>query len=132
MTTAQISTHPAAVRRANFPDVMDFYAPGLKHWQTSEWVPQSPRRFLPVSVTGSRCALSCDHCQAKVLENMISLRASQDLFALASELHIERERGDHLVERLLRAVRLLRELRHFFAERFETGFLLVELLGVAL
>jgi len=28
---------------------MDFYAPGLKRWQTSEWVPANPRRFLPVS-----------------------------------------------------------------------------------
>ena len=50
--------HPADLRRANFPDVMDFYAPGLKRWQTSEWVPDNPRRFLPVSVTGSACALS--------------------------------------------------------------------------
>ena len=52
---------PAEVRRANFPDVMDFYAPGLKRWQTTEWTPENPRRFLPVSVTGSACALSCDH-----------------------------------------------------------------------
>ena len=45
------------VRRRSFPDVMDFYAPGLKSWQTSEWVPTNPKRFLPVSVTGSACAL---------------------------------------------------------------------------
>ncbi len=82
--------HPADLRRANFPDVMDFYAPGLKRWQTSEWVPGNPRRFLPVSVTGSACALSCDHCQAKVLDGMISVKAGEDLFTLAQRL---REQG---------------------------------------
>ena len=90
MTTAEPLLRPAEVRRANFPDVMDFYAPGLKRWQTSEWVPANPRRFLPVSVTGSACALSCDHCQAKVLDAMVSVRAGQDLFSLATRL---REQG---------------------------------------
>ena len=90
MTTAQWLSSPAEVRRANFPDVMDFYAPGLRRWQTSEWVPASPRRFLPVSVTGSACALSCDHCQAKVLDSMMSVRAGRDLFGLAAHL---REQG---------------------------------------
>jgi lipoyl synthase len=82
-----------AVRRAHFPDVMDFYAPGLKRWQTAEWAPASPRRFLPVSVTGPACALSCDHCQAKVLQGMISVRAGEDLFALAQRLHDQGSEG---------------------------------------
>jgi uncharacterized radical SAM superfamily protein len=92
VTPATAAT-PAAVRRANFPDVMDFYAPGLKRWQTPEWTPSNPRRFLPVSVTGSACALSCDHCQAKVLDGMISVRAGEDLFALASRLKAEGSEG---------------------------------------
>ena len=90
MTAAEPLLHPADVRRANFPDVMDFYAPGLKRWQTSEWVPANPRRFLSVSVTGSACALSCDHCQAKVLDGMVSVQAGQDLFSLAARF---REQG---------------------------------------
>ena len=72
-----------ALRRANFADTMEFYAPGLKRWETPEWKPSNPRRFLPVSVTGSACALSCDHCQAKVLDGMISVKAGEDLFDLA-------------------------------------------------
>lgn len=80
---------PTQVRRANFPDVMDFYAPGLKRWQTSEWAPARPRRFLPVSVTGGVCALSCDHCQAKMLGSMVPARAGQDLYALAARLRQE-------------------------------------------
>ncbi len=74
------------LRRENFPDVMEFYAPGLKRWQTSEWAPTNPRKFLPVSVTGSACALNCDHCQTKVLDGMISVRAGLDLFELAKDL----------------------------------------------
>lgn len=70
----------------NFDDVVEFYAPGLKRWQTSEWTPVNPRRFLPVSVTGSACALQCDHCQAKVLDGMISVKAGENLFELAKRL----------------------------------------------
>jgi uncharacterized radical SAM superfamily protein len=73
-------------RRANFPDVVEFYAPGLKRWQTEEWQPSNPRRFLPVSVTGTACALKCDHCAAKVLEGMISVKLEEDLFAVATRL----------------------------------------------
>jgi uncharacterized radical SAM superfamily protein len=82
-----------AVRRAHFPDEIEFYAPGLKRWQTREWVPSNPRRFLPVSVTGSACALQCDHCQSKVLEGMIPVRAGSDLFALARQLRAQGSEG---------------------------------------
>lgn len=91
--SAALATSAAEIRRANFPDVMDFYAPGLKRWQTPEWTPANPRRFLPVSVTGSACALSCDHCQAKVLDGMISVRAEEDLFALAARLKASGSEG---------------------------------------
>ncbi len=74
------------MRRAHFEDVVDFYAPGLKRWQTREWRPSNPRRFLPVSVTGGACALRCDHCNARVLEGMRSLEPGEDLFALAARL----------------------------------------------
>lgn len=77
------------VRRANFGDRMDFFAPGLKRWETPEWKPHSNRRFLPVSVTGDACALHCDHCQAKVLKGMISAAGGVDLFERARQLQAE-------------------------------------------
>jgi len=80
-------------RRANFPDVIEFYAPGLKRWQTEEWRPENPRRFLPVSVTGSACALQCEHCRAKVLEGMISVKLEEDLFAIARRLRAQGTEG---------------------------------------
>jgi uncharacterized radical SAM superfamily protein len=93
MTTDRMTTGGFALRRANFADTIEFYAPGLKRWETPEWKPSNPRRFLPVSVTGSACALSCDHCQAKVLEGMISVKAGEDLFDLAASLQRQGSEG---------------------------------------
>ncbi|MHB2023088.1 MAG: radical SAM protein [Mycobacteriales bacterium] len=87
------SLTPFEVRRANFPDVMDFYAPGLKLWRSNEWTPTNPRRFLPVSVTGDSCALQCDHCQSKVLHGMVSVRSGEDLYAVASRLRAQGSEG---------------------------------------
>lgn len=74
------------IRRRHFGDVMDFYAPGLKEWSTPEWTPANPRRFLPVSVTGSACALSCDHCQTKVLHGMAGIPPGESLFDVATRM----------------------------------------------
>lgn len=79
----------AAVREANFGNHMDFFAPGLKRWQTSEWRPENPRRFMPISVTGGSCVLQCDHCEAKVLKGMISARSGDELMAVARRLKSE-------------------------------------------
>lgn len=81
------------IRRRHFPPVMEFYAPGLKRWQTSEWKPANPKRFLPVSVTGRGCALQCDHCRAKVLEGMLALPPGESLFQLARRLRKEGTEG---------------------------------------
>jgi len=126
------SRSPASVRRAHFPDVMDFFAPGLKRWQTSEWVPANPRRFLPVSITGSACALSCDHCQAKVLEGMISVRAGEDLFELARRLRAGGSEGLLVSGGSTRTggVPLLPHLRHVPRIRGELGMKVIVHSGV--
>lgn len=140
--TAELTTAPApgspaahsaaAVRRANFPDVMDFYAPGLKRWQTPEWTPENPRRFLPVSVTGSACALSCDHCQTKVLDGMISVKADLDLFALASRLRAQGSEGLLVSGGSTRTgeVPLLPHLKHIPRIRSELGMKVIVHSGV--
>lgn len=81
------------VRRENFGNTIEFYAPGLKRWQSSEWVPEKPNRFLPVSVTGTACALQCDHCKTKVLEGMITVTKETDLFATAKRLQASGTEG---------------------------------------
>jgi hypothetical protein len=111
---------------------MDFYAPGLKRWQTSEWTPGNPRRFLPVSVTGSACALSCDHCQAKVLEGMVSVRAGENLFTLAQELRAQGSEGLLVSGGSTRTggVPLLPHLRHIPRIRDELGMKVIVHSGV--
>jgi uncharacterized radical SAM superfamily protein len=123
---------PADVRRANFPDVIDFYAPGLKRWQTTEWAPENPRRFLPISVTGSACALSCDHCQTKVLDGMISVRADEDLYTLARRLRAEGSEGLLVSGGSTRTgeVPLLPHLRHIPRIKSELGMKVIVHSGV--
>jgi hypothetical protein len=74
------------LRLERFGTGIEFYAPGLKRWQSSEWVPEKANRFLPISVTGTACALQCDHCKTKVLEGMITVSKETDLFETAKEL----------------------------------------------
>lgn len=89
MTTQAPLSPGFAARRENFEDVIEFYAPGLKRWETSEWTPTNAKRFLPISVTGQACALQCDHCSAKVLKGMISVKADENLYELAKRLKTE-------------------------------------------
>jgi uncharacterized radical SAM superfamily protein len=74
-----------------------FYAPGLKRYQTTEFGNGEARSFVSVSVTGSECALACDHCNTKVLQGMIPLkssaRSSQSLYNLCVELADRGARG---------------------------------------
>ena len=69
-----------------------FYAPGLKRYRTSEYAEQDPGRFVSVSVTGTACALQCDHCGSRVLEGMIPANG-KGLFELARDLAGSGARG---------------------------------------
>jgi len=81
-------TEGMQLRQENFGSTVEFYAPGLKRWQTREWQPEKNNRFLPISVTGSACALQCDHCQSKVLEGMITVPEG-GIFELARRLQTQ-------------------------------------------
>jgi len=132
MTVTAAPTAGFALRQANFGDSIEFYAPGLKRWETPEWKPTNPRRFLPVSVTGSACALSCDHCQAKVLEGMISVKAGEDLFDLAARLKAQGSEGLLVSGGSTRAggVPLLGHLRHVPRIKAELGMKVIAHSGV--
>jgi uncharacterized radical SAM superfamily protein len=86
-------TEGMRIRRESFDRAVEFYAPGLKRWQTSEWKPEKANRFLPVSVTGTACALQCDHCQTKVLEGMITVSKEMDLLSTARALKAQGTEG---------------------------------------
>ena len=75
-----------AVRQANFPNHIKFFAPGLKHYATADFEQNNPYAFLPISVTGGACALDCDHCNKKILEPMIPLQPREGLFKMCEKM----------------------------------------------
>ena len=82
------------IRRSNFPDRIGFHAPGLKRYQTSEYSCQDAAEFVSISVTGSACALSCEHCKMQVLHGMDDLsQFGGSLFDLCSGLAERGARG---------------------------------------
>ncbi len=81
------------LRKRHFGTAMEFYAPGLKRWQTAEWTPERANRFLALSVTGTACALQCDHCKTKVLQGMPTVSREAGLFDLASRLKTQGTEG---------------------------------------
>lgn len=60
---------------------IDFYAPGFKRYATPWFAQTNPYRFQAVSLTGMRCALMCDHCEARSLRGMLPFPRKGDLGA---------------------------------------------------
>ena len=75
-----------AVRQENFSDDIKFYAPGLKSYNIPEFEQKNPNAFLPISVTGSACALDCDHCDTRILDPMIPLNHTEGLFGMCRKM----------------------------------------------
>jgi lipoyl synthase len=84
---------PFSVRLEHFGRRIDFHAPGLKRYATEELEQTTPDRFTAVSLTGSKCALQCDHCKSSVLEGMRAIPSGQSLFELAQGLAARGGRG---------------------------------------
>jgi lipoyl synthase len=83
-----------AIRPAHFPDRIRFHAPGLKRYRTSEYRQQDSAAFVAVSVTGTSCALACEHCKTGVLRGMAELpRSDRSLFELCADLAAKGARG---------------------------------------
>jgi uncharacterized radical SAM superfamily protein len=77
-------------RRENFGEKIYFFAPSLKRYDISEFKARRNTFFVPISITGSACQLSCDHCRGKILEGMLSARDPRSLWTLGKRLS---ERG---------------------------------------
>ena len=67
-----------------------FYAPTIKRYETDEYVNKRYPFFVPVSVTGTKCRLNCDHCRGIILESMYEADDPESLYSLALNL---KERG---------------------------------------
>ena len=85
--------NPFAIRQENFPDEITFYGPGLKPHKTSEFS-GSLKEFVSISVTGNNCALNCEHCKTKMLDNMLDLPNFKGrLFDMAKSLQENGAKG---------------------------------------
>ncbi len=82
------------IRRSNFPDRIRFHAPGLKRYETSEYARHDAAEFVSISVTGTACALSCEHCRMQVLRGMDDLsQFDGSMFELCEQLAKRGARG---------------------------------------
>jgi hypothetical protein len=82
------------IRRANFSNQLTFHTPGLKSYKTSEYNGHDAQEFVSISVTGTACALSCEHCKMSVLKGMMALPYFDgSLFELCASLAERGTRG---------------------------------------
>lgn len=89
-----LTTECLEIRRANFGNTITFHAPGLRRYKTDEFSSQNVIEFASISVTGTACALSCEHCKTNVLHGMADLRRhSGSLFDLCADLAAKGARG---------------------------------------
>jgi uncharacterized radical SAM superfamily protein len=65
-----------------------FYAPSFIHYKTN-YFRSSPHTFPSISITGSSCALNCQHCNGKVLDTMLPAQTPKALFDLSAKLKNE-------------------------------------------
>ena len=74
------------VRGQNFSPDIYFFAPSMVRYEGDEFNNKDLPSFVPVSVTGVSCSLRCDHCQGRILQDMISVSTPDELFALGAKL----------------------------------------------
>lgn len=70
-----------------------FHAPGLKHYETAEFAQRNRQEFVAVSLTGTSCALRCEHCRGRLLESMHSVPGAGGLYAVCERLAANGTRG---------------------------------------
>jgi len=70
-----------------------FHAPGLKHYETDEFAQRNRLEFVAISLTGTSCALRCEHCQGRLLLSMYSVPGNGGLYALCERLAANGTRG---------------------------------------
>jgi uncharacterized radical SAM superfamily protein len=76
----------ARIRDRVFGPRIRFHAPGLKHYESTEFPASPGAGFAAVSVTGAACRLGCDHCRGVLLGSMHEARDPAALVSLASDL----------------------------------------------
>ncbi|MBN1785185.1 MAG: radical SAM protein [Candidatus Bathyarchaeota archaeon] len=76
------------IQRGAFPNLtgkIQFYAPSFVYYK-NKYFHSSHSSFPSISITGSSCALKCQHCNGKVLDTMLSAPSPEELFNVCTKL----------------------------------------------
>ena len=87
----ELQTEAFRIRRAFFGNELTFSIPGTISYRDAT-LPSQEEKFSAISVTGSDCALRCEHCKGRLLESMIPAKDPETLLRVAERL---RTHGTH-------------------------------------
>jgi hypothetical protein len=76
------------IENGAFPNItgkIQFYAPSFVYYK-NKYFHSSHDSFPSISITGSSCALKCQHCNGKVLDTMVSAPSPEELFNICTKL----------------------------------------------
>ncbi len=76
------------INKGAFPNLtgkIRFYAPSFVYYK-NKYFHSSHDSFPSISITGSSCALKCQHCNGKVLDTMFSAPKPEELFDVCAKL----------------------------------------------
>ena len=76
------------IEKGAFPNLtgkIQFYAPSFVYYK-NKYFHSSHNSFPSISITGSSCALKCQHCNGKVLDTMVSAPSPKELFNVCEKL----------------------------------------------
>ncbi len=69
----------------NFDNAIWCYAPSLLTYAIEQFENIDKDKFIPISITGTKCQLQCDHCKSKILESMYPAETPEELYDLVKD-----------------------------------------------
>ncbi|MHA1300999.1 MAG: radical SAM protein [Candidatus Helarchaeota archaeon] len=69
----------------NFGYSLWCYAPSLLYYSIDQFERKNKHRFIPISITGKKCQLQCDHCKAKILDSMYPAETPEQLYKIVRD-----------------------------------------------
>lgn len=74
-----------ATKLSHFQRTLWCYAPSLLNYAIDQFECINKNTFIPISITGTKCQLQCDHCKSKILESMYAAETPEKLYALVKD-----------------------------------------------
>ncbi len=69
----------------NFDKTLWCYAPSLLNYSVEQFTLENKDAFIPISITGNKCQLQCDHCKSKILNSMYPAENPEKLYNLVND-----------------------------------------------